>query len=334
MADAHKCCLTPKQCRREGPILEWDVPVRAHPQHALGQLSARQPAVPLRTCPPDSLSPPSHCRFYDEIRTPLLSDIRIAYPPRLVQQATRTFFPNYFNGSEIIIAGKLADGQLDRLRVEVTASNSKKFVVLKTDVPVEPQRAGSDGPGGARPEEAGEAGPNHLERLWSYLTVRELLSSWLQSGAGQEKERLRQKAQALAVNSRFLTPFTSMKLTKALPTKRLEGAFGVSAVTGPGTAVQSLPPGTRWSPRKGPRPSFPPPFQAKVILPPPVACSVLFCCNLHKRGARTQLLAFRVCGTVGWFRCTLWISVGHLEKAAAVSETLPAGRHRSSVPRG
>ncbi|XP_011357960.1 inter-alpha-trypsin inhibitor heavy chain H5 [Pteropus vampyrus] len=207
---------------------------------------------------PDASSPPSRpfaeapplselgsvilLRFYDEIRTPLLSDIRVGYPPRLVQQATRTFFPNYFNGSEIIIAGKLADGQLDRLRVEVTASNSKKFVVLKTDVPVEPQRAGSDGPGGARPEDAGEAGPNHLERLWSYLTVRELLSSWLQSGAGQEKERLRQKAQALAVNSRFLTPFTSMKLTKVLPTKRLEGAFGVSAVTGPGTAVQSLPP--------------------------------------------------------------------------------------------
>ncbi|XP_015991889.2 inter-alpha-trypsin inhibitor heavy chain H5 isoform X2 [Rousettus aegyptiacus] len=178
--------------------------------------------------------------FYDEIRTPLLSDIRIGYPPGLVQQATRTFFPNYFNGSEIVIAGKLVDRQLDRLRVEVTASNSKKFVVLKTDVPVEPQRAG--GPG---PEDNGTAGPNPLERLWSYLTVRELLSSWLQSGDGREKERLRQQAQALAVNSRFLTPFTRMRLKKAPGTRQPQraDAVDVSAATGPGTAVQSPPPG-------------------------------------------------------------------------------------------
>lgn len=162
-----------------------------------------------------------------------------------MQQATRTFFPNYFNGSEIVIAGKLVDRQLDRLRVEVTASNSKKFVVLKTDVPVEPQRAG--GPG---PEDNGTAGPNPLERLWSYLTVRELLSSWLQSGDGREKERLRQQAQALAVNSRFLTPFTRMRLKKAPRTWQPQraDAVGVSAATGPGTAVQSPPPGTSAAP--------------------------------------------------------------------------------------
>uniref|UniRef100_U6CWY0 Inter-alpha-trypsin inhibitor heavy chain family, member 5 n=1 Tax=Neovison vison TaxID=452646 RepID=U6CWY0_NEOVI len=79
--------------------------------------------------------------FYDEIRTPLLSDIRVDYPPAMVEQATRTLFPNYFNGSEIVIAGKLADSKAGQLHVEVTASNSKKFVILKTDVPVEPQTA-------------------------------------------------------------------------------------------------------------------------------------------------------------------------------------------------
>lgn len=163
-----------------------------------------------------------------------------------MQQATRTFFPNYFNGSEIVVAGRLADGPLDQLRVEVTASNGKKFVVLKAHVPVERQTAGRGGPGGAGPgpEDAGGAGPNPLQRLWSYLTVKELLSSWLRSGGGREKERLRQKAQALAVNSHFLTPFTAMKLKQARGPEQGAGAFGVSAATGPGTAVQSLPPGT------------------------------------------------------------------------------------------
>ena len=188
-----------------------------------------------------SLSLPLYSRFYDEIRTPLLSDIRIDYPPSLVEQATRTLFPNYFNGSEIIIAGKLVDRKQDRLHVEVTASNSKKFVVLKTDVPVEPQKVGNDVTGSTRPKGDGEEDPNHLKRLWSYLTMKELLNSWLQSNDKQEKEQLRQKAQALAVNSRFLTPFTYMKLKKpALQTQKLEESYGMSAAMGPETVTQSL----------------------------------------------------------------------------------------------
>ncbi|XP_031300625.2 inter-alpha-trypsin inhibitor heavy chain H5 [Camelus dromedarius] len=178
--------------------------------------------------------------FYDEIRTPLLSDIRVDYPPSLVEHATRTLFPNYFNGSEIVIAGKLADKGLGQLHVQVTASNSKKFVLLKKDVPVEPREVESDVPGSSKPEGGGQD-PNHLERLWSYLTLKELLSAWLQSDGEQDRERLRQKVQALAVDHRFLTPFTALKLRKSAPqTATLEDAYGVSAATGPETVTQSL----------------------------------------------------------------------------------------------
>nr|XP_035162585.2 inter-alpha-trypsin inhibitor heavy chain H5 isoform X3 [Callithrix jacchus] len=179
--------------------------------------------------------------FYDEIRTPLLSDIRIDYPPSSVVQATKTLFPNYFNGSEIIIAGKLVDRKLDHLHVEVTASNSKKFIILKTDVPVGPQKTGKDVLGSPRPEGDGEGDPNHIERLWSYLTTKELLSSWLQSDDGPEKEQLRQRAQALAMSYHFLTPFTSMKLRGPSPrTDGLEEAHGMSAAMGPEPVVQSV----------------------------------------------------------------------------------------------
>ncbi|XP_035162585.3 inter-alpha-trypsin inhibitor heavy chain H5 isoform X2 [Callithrix jacchus] len=179
--------------------------------------------------------------FYDEIRTPLLSDIHIDYPPSSVVQATKTLFPNYFNGSEIIIAGKLVDRKLDHLHVEVTASNSKKFIILKTDVPVGPQKTGKDVLGSPRPEGDGEGDPNHIERLWSYLTTKELLSSWLQSDDGPEKEQLRQRAQALAMSYHFLTPFTSMKLRGPSPrTDGLEEAHGMSAAMGPEPVVQSV----------------------------------------------------------------------------------------------
>uniref|UniRef100_A0A672TRY9 Inter-alpha-trypsin inhibitor heavy chain 5 n=1 Tax=Strigops habroptila TaxID=2489341 RepID=A0A672TRY9_STRHB len=80
----------------------------------------------------------SHLKgFYDEIGTPLLSDIRVDYPEDNVEQVTQNFFPNYFNGSEIIIAGKLINRTSDSLHVEVTASNSKKYILLKKDVAID-----------------------------------------------------------------------------------------------------------------------------------------------------------------------------------------------------
>ncbi|XP_051050787.1 inter-alpha-trypsin inhibitor heavy chain H5 [Phodopus roborovskii] len=177
--------------------------------------------------------------FYDEIRTPLLSDIRVDYPPDVVEHATKTLFPNYFNGSEIVIAGKMVDRKFDQFHVEVTASNSKKFVILKKDIPVESQKLGNDVTATSSRDSVED--PNHIERLWSYLTVKELLSSWLQSSSEQEKEQLRQKAQALALNYHFLTPFTSMKLKKpGLRTEGLEDTRGMSAATGPETVMQSM----------------------------------------------------------------------------------------------
>ncbi|KAL1785023.1 inter-alpha-trypsin inhibitor heavy chain H5 [Sigmodon hispidus] len=179
--------------------------------------------------------------FYDEIRTPLLSDIRIDYPPDVVEHATKTLFPNYFNGSEIVIAGKMVDRKFDQLHVEVTASNSKKFVILKKDIPVDSQKLGNDVTVTPGPASDGREDPNHIERLWSYLTVKELLNSWVQSSSEKEKEQLREKAQALALNYHFLTPFTSMKLKKPrLHTDGLQDVHGMSAATGPETVLQSL----------------------------------------------------------------------------------------------
>ncbi|XP_055002656.1 inter-alpha-trypsin inhibitor heavy chain H5 isoform X2 [Sorex araneus] len=166
--------------------------------------------------------------FYDEIRTPLLTDIRVDYPPGAVEQATRTLFPTYFNGSEIVVAGRLASGRAGPLHVEVTASNSHKFVVLKTDVAVEPG-LGAEGRSG---------GPNPLQRLWGYLSVRELLRAWMHSRDERERERLRLRAQALAVDLHFLSPVTTLKLQPLRA--RAELGAGTAAVEGPETVVQAL----------------------------------------------------------------------------------------------
>lgn len=111
----------------------------------------------------------------------LLSDIRVITLPAWWSVPPGPCSPTTSTAPEIVIAGKLVDRAM-MLHVEVTASNSKKFVVLKKDVPVEPPgRWGSIVPQSPRPRGRGQEEPNHLERLWSYLTLKELLSAWLQS---------------------------------------------------------------------------------------------------------------------------------------------------------
>ncbi|RLW01994.1 hypothetical protein DV515_00007600 [Chloebia gouldiae] len=182
----------------------------------------------------------SHLKgFYDEIGTPLLSDIRVDYPEDDVEQVTQNFFPNYFNGSEIIIAGKLINRTSDKLHVEVTASNSKKYILLKTDVAIDLLSRNDirDVPG----LEDGKGDNNYIERAWSYLTIKELLNSRLKSDDIQEKDKLMEKAKSMALAYNFVTPFTVLKMKEAgLHSEPPQEEFISPSTDGIGEKVQSL----------------------------------------------------------------------------------------------
>ncbi|NWV18371.1 ITIH5 inhibitor, partial [Origma solitaria] len=192
----------------------------------------------------------SHLKgFYDEIGTPLLSDIRVDYPEDDVEQVTQNFFPNYFNGSEIIIAGKLINRTSDKLHVEVTASNSKKYILLKTDVAIDlPSRNDIRGVPGL---EDGKGDNNYIERAWSYLTIKELLNSRLKSDDSWEKDNLMEKAKSMALAYNFVTPFTVLKMKEAgLHSEPAQEEFISPSTDGIGEKLQSLqghkaPPGVR-----------------------------------------------------------------------------------------
>ncbi|KAG8440040.1 hypothetical protein GDO86_006001 [Hymenochirus boettgeri] len=148
--------------------------------------------------------------FYNEIRTPLLSDIRIDYPTDSVQYVTQTMFYNYFNGSEIVVAGKLLNQSSETLHVEITASNGDKYVVLKADVKID---------GVAQSEITGSeifedniVYRNHIERLWGYLTFKELLTAWHKSDSVKDKKDIVGKGGKIAVQYNFVTPFTLLEV--------------------------------------------------------------------------------------------------------------------------
>ncbi|XP_061662180.1 inter-alpha-trypsin inhibitor heavy chain H5 [Syngnathoides biaculeatus] len=151
--------------------------------------------------------------FYEEIGTPLLSDIRINYTGDSVDHATQHVFANYFNGSEMVVAGKLSDSSADSLHVEVTASSNDKTVVLETDVSLrrlesESERhlkaAGAGSPAFAR------LAANFAERAWGFLTLKEELRSRLRSRTSGERQEHVRRATNLSLAYHFLTPLTSM----------------------------------------------------------------------------------------------------------------------------
>lgn len=196
-------------------------------------------------------------RFYDEIGTPLLSDIRINYTENSVQYVTQHLFTNYFNGSEIVIAGKLTNQSAESLHVQVTASNNEKSIVLEDDVSlrhrqVETEKhvkaavaaAGKDP--GVRSASAqgleidlGSIAEDFVERVWGFLSVKEGLKSRLRSQTSKEREDHTQQATNLSLTYHFLTPLTNMVVEK--PEILADGTLAPAPTVTPGGGEASSP---------------------------------------------------------------------------------------------
>ncbi|XP_072521674.1 inter-alpha-trypsin inhibitor heavy chain H3-like isoform X5 [Salminus brasiliensis] len=137
--------------------------------------------------------------FYEEVATPLLHDLQLNYEG--ASNLTQTEFGLYYNGSEIVVAGEITDNSLESFKVEVVAfSKSKKVKYEETvslrDLPeVPPQHE------------------NFTQRLWAYLTVKQLLRKEL-TLKGEEKEAAKKEALDLSLKYSFVTPLTSMVVTK------------------------------------------------------------------------------------------------------------------------
>ncbi|KAJ7999734.1 hypothetical protein DPEC_G00197480 [Dallia pectoralis] len=134
--------------------------------------------------------------FYEEVATPLLTDIQMVYQGGA--NLTQTNFSQYYNGSEIVVAGQITDNNID-FTVEVIAiSKSNKVTYSKTKPTEEPITVTSD---------------SNFQRLWAYLTVKQLLDKEVLL-SGDEKEKVKNETLDLCLRYGFVTPLTSMVVTK------------------------------------------------------------------------------------------------------------------------
>uniref|UniRef100_A0A3P8PS04 Inter-alpha-trypsin inhibitor heavy chain H3-like n=1 Tax=Astatotilapia calliptera TaxID=8154 RepID=A0A3P8PS04_ASTCA len=131
--------------------------------------------------------------FYEEVATPLLTDVTMIYVGGT--NLTQTNFSQYYNGSEIVVAGQITDNDTETFTPQVVAISVMfdlrylSAVIFVSD--------------------------DLIQRVWAYLTVKQLLDKELQL-SGPEKEQVKKEALSLSLKYSFVTPLTSMVVTKPL----------------------------------------------------------------------------------------------------------------------
>ncbi|XP_063330681.1 inter-alpha-trypsin inhibitor heavy chain H3-like [Pelmatolapia mariae] len=135
--------------------------------------------------------------FYEEVATPLLTDVTMIYVGGT--NLTQTNFSQYYNGSEIVVAGEITDNNIETFTPQVVAISSNRRIIFSN-----PNKT---------VESTGTVPDDRIQRVWAYLTVKQLLDKELQL-SGPEKEKVKKDALELSLKYSFVTPLTSMVVTK------------------------------------------------------------------------------------------------------------------------
>ncbi|XP_032996621.1 inter-alpha-trypsin inhibitor heavy chain H4 [Lacerta agilis] len=142
--------------------------------------------------------------FYQEVATPILKEIEMKYPDNAVLEITQSNFKLLFDGSEIVVAGKLGN-DVDDLPVEIKAKGHASELTLKEDANIREKEQVF--------QHQKYIFGNFIERLWAYLTIQQLLEKSA-SADGERRENLEARVLNISLKFGFVTPLTSMVVTK------------------------------------------------------------------------------------------------------------------------
>ncbi|XP_021490897.1 inter-alpha-trypsin inhibitor heavy chain H3 [Meriones unguiculatus] len=143
--------------------------------------------------------------FYEEVANPLLTNVEVEYPENAILDLTRNTYPHFYDGSEIVVAGRLADSDMNNFKADVKGHGALNDLTFTEEVDMKEMDAAL--------KEQGYIFGDYIERLWAYLTIEQLLEK-RKNAHGEEKENLTAQALELSLKYHFVTPLTSMVVTK------------------------------------------------------------------------------------------------------------------------
>uniref|UniRef100_A0A5G2R6Q1 Inter-alpha-trypsin inhibitor heavy chain H3 n=1 Tax=Sus scrofa TaxID=9823 RepID=A0A5G2R6Q1_PIG len=143
--------------------------------------------------------------FYEEVANPLLTSVEVGYPENAIQDLTQNTYQHFYDGSEIVVAGRLADEDMNSFRADVKGHGAINDLTFTEEVDMKEMEEAL--------KERDYIFGNYIERLWAYLTIEQLLEK-RKNAQGKEKETLTAQALDLSLKYHFVTPLTSMVVTK------------------------------------------------------------------------------------------------------------------------
>ncbi|OBS70164.1 hypothetical protein A6R68_01296, partial [Neotoma lepida] len=144
--------------------------------------------------------------LYEEISKPLLADVRLDYLGGLVGASPRAHFPNYFCGSELVVAGKVQPGEQELgIHLAARGPNGQLLVARHSEEATNSSQKAFGCPGKPALNVA-----HFIRRLWAYVTIGELLEARFQARDTTTRRLLAAKALNLSLEYSFVTPLTSL----------------------------------------------------------------------------------------------------------------------------
>ncbi|XP_063147954.1 inter-alpha-trypsin inhibitor heavy chain H3-like [Candoia aspera] len=143
--------------------------------------------------------------FYDEVANPLLTDIELEYKENAISDLTQNSFKHFYDGSEIVVAGRITDNDLNSITAEVKAHGALEDLTYTEQTDVEETIKAL--------EQQQYIFGKYIEKFWAYLSIQQLLDA-RSVAQGDEKANLTAKALEMSLKYNFVTPLTSMVVTK------------------------------------------------------------------------------------------------------------------------
>uniref|UniRef100_A0A8C4V4R8 Inter-alpha-trypsin inhibitor heavy chain H3 n=1 Tax=Falco tinnunculus TaxID=100819 RepID=A0A8C4V4R8_FALTI len=126
--------------------------------------------------------------FYDEVSNPMLTDVELNYPENEISDLTKNSFKHFYDGSEIVVAGRFIDNNQNYLAVDVRGEGVSMDFFNFSKICKMPE--------------------------CSNLAILKIYSLFSIAATGEEKENLTAEALDLSLKYKFVTPLTSMVVTK------------------------------------------------------------------------------------------------------------------------
>ncbi|KAK1332300.1 hypothetical protein QTO34_006973 [Cnephaeus nilssonii] len=143
--------------------------------------------------------------FYEEVANPLLTGVEVEYPENAILDLTQNTYQHFYDGSEIVVAGRLVDEDMNNFKADVKGHGALNDLTFTEEVDLKEMEKAL--------QEQDYIFGSYIERLWAYLTIEQLLDK-RKNAHGSEKENLTAQALDLSLKYHFVTPLTSMVVTK------------------------------------------------------------------------------------------------------------------------